>query len=387
MNASCVILWGLPSLSLAIYNEAGEREAIHYQVTPHELRDFAKDRTIIVVLMTPDVVFLRKLLPPLAARAFRKALPFAFEDQCIEAVENLHFSFDAIKVSEPQDVAVISKEVLQALLAECEALTLTPDYLVPGCLMLPCEERNWHVVANEILAFIRVNEAAGMACDLETLPLALKQARSVYGEPHQVIASSRHDISLEAKRLSEVDFVDAFLPTQLTLPGLNLLQGEFRVRKKKQVIENQWYQKCRLGLYSFFVLSVIFPMISWLMLSWHDHLLISEMKSIASHDAVQTSDLAAARMALEAKLQQVSHTKDDVLLRELAAFALVNQTINTVEVNSMVFESPNLQVEVSAPTPDDLSSWSQALMHSGLNVKQLSSDFTGGRVHATLMVY
>jgi general secretion pathway protein L len=91
-----------------------------------------------VVVWTPaaETLLLRARLPTRSAAKIAQALPFALEDQLIDAPEKLHFAFTQ-EADGALAVAVTRRERMEGWLAALAAAGLAPARLAPATLSLP----------------------------------------------------------------------------------------------------------------------------------------------------------------------------------------------------------------------------------------------------------
>lgn len=396
MQAQAVILWSETSISLALYNEAGEREQIWYHIALNEIVDHVNGHCIVVALLTPDISFMQANIPPLSERALRKAVPYALENECVDDVETLHFAVHEADLKTPRDVAVVSKTYLRAMITLFEEAHLTPDVVIPACLLLPSVATTWTIASNASIALVRVSDGAGFVCDVMNLKFMLQQAMMTYGQPSALMISETqlsNDIfpttmSIQQTQVSEVEWIDVFLGKYHSVPALNLLQGEFRSRKKQSSYEHPVFKNLRWGIYAWIGLSVIVPLISWVMLSLRLNALDSSMNAIYKRYVPEAKTMTLASHQLDAKWREATQSGNDShFLQMLAALGQANHTASGVMINELSFDGQCLRLVVNAQSSSQLTTWSNAVLASGFDIKQTSADILGERIHATILIH
>ncbi|MDX1607474.1 MAG: type II secretion system protein GspL, partial [Candidatus Competibacterales bacterium] len=118
--------------------------------------------------------------------AWRKALPYALEDQLVEDVEQLHFALGAEAADGHTPVAVLRRAELTRWLERLRAQGLEPRAAIPDCLLLPLPEGHWSLLADGDHIRVRTGAAAGFVADPDSLGPLLELARRE-GEPAGIV--------------------------------------------------------------------------------------------------------------------------------------------------------------------------------------------------------
>ena len=104
-----------------------------------------------------------------------QALPYAVEDQLLDAVEDLHFAASR-GTADVIGVAVVAKKTLRAWLERLAEAGVRPDVLVPDTLALAAEAGSSALMIEDARAIVRLAPWSAFACDLRGLPDWLAQA-------------------------------------------------------------------------------------------------------------------------------------------------------------------------------------------------------------------
>lgn len=376
----------------AMFDEVGGLIQQHYHADMHLIAEHARHRRVVVVVPSMAVSCLRVTLPKLSARAMRHALPYALEDQLIADTNTLHYTLLQAQPNEVSDVLVVDKAVMQTWLATCDGFQVVPDAFIPSALMLLCEPLVWTVVVRGDVD-IRIGQTAIFSCDLANVNAVLKQAMLVYGEPKSLNIYSEAALALETTvpvvetKLSPSAMADLYLNDVPSSSAFNLLHSEFQPRQKHATPSASLMKSLRLGVGVWLILVLMFPMVSWVMLTSHDLALQHSIKTIARHYFPDVNSVTASRLRLQEKLKQASGGgQDAVLFHLLAGLSHGMKAVPGMQIEQLHFQTPQLSVTVNAQSSSIFSEWSQALSSQGLQVKASSAVISGGRVHAVVII-
>src|SRR5215471_9338144 len=146
-----------------------------------------------IVVWTPaaETVLLRTRLPTRSAAKIAQALPFALEDQLVDAPEKLHFAF-AQEADGALAVAVTRRDRIEGWLAALAAAGLVPSRLAPVTLSLPLAERAWTLAFCDGEMVLRSGLHAGLGGPRELQPpgwlhTALAEARAEASAPERLV--------------------------------------------------------------------------------------------------------------------------------------------------------------------------------------------------------
>ena len=202
----------------------------------------------ILLLPAEDVLLIEA--PRLARRASQlaQALPYAIEEQLAGAVEGQHVAFAEQPGSEQIAVAVVGSDRLRAALGRVEQAGIQVDRCYSIAQLLPVAAGQLSVLLEADSATLRWQRSASMSCRPAELAdsIELLQAADVQSERIELWHSSpsfnRASLPAAAElRLHPVGDALAWLGEQLAaVSGPDLLQGEFRPRRRHHRISGQW---------------------------------------------------------------------------------------------------------------------------------------------------
>ncbi|WP_233965475.1 type II secretion system protein GspL [Pectobacterium versatile] len=117
-----------------------------------------------VLVPATDVTFYTLTLPRQARRQLTQVVPFMLEDQLATEIEKLHFAVLEIH-GDDGTVAVVEKNRMQRWLAQCDALGLSVDTLLPDARVLPKHQDGWSALQHDDMWLFRQPTGHAMAAE------------------------------------------------------------------------------------------------------------------------------------------------------------------------------------------------------------------------------
>ncbi|MEH2921074.1 type II secretion system protein GspL [Samsonia erythrinae] len=117
-----------------------------------------------VLVPTAEVTFYSLTLPRQARRQLAQVVPFMLEEQLATEIETLHVAALEIQGDEGT-VAVVEKSRMRRWLAQCEALAIRIDTLVPDACVLPKHKDGWSALQHDDMWLFRQPTGHAMAAE------------------------------------------------------------------------------------------------------------------------------------------------------------------------------------------------------------------------------
>lgn len=133
----------------------------------------AERRKVVMVVAGTEVLLEEAAVPATNLSKALKAVPFALEEQLAQDVEASHFAFGSRLKNNHIPVAVIARDSMDWILAQCRRVKLNPQEIIPESLALPFHEGHATIMTNSGHAAVRLSQSKGFACDVDMLPLLL----------------------------------------------------------------------------------------------------------------------------------------------------------------------------------------------------------------------
>jgi len=347
-----------------------------------------------VIVWTPaaETLLLRARLPTRSASKIIQALPYALEDQLIEAPEQLHFAF----THEPDGalaVAVTGRERMDRWLAALNAAGLAPAHLAPVTLALPLADRAWTLAFTGGEIVLRSGIHAGFGGPVEPRPpawlhAALVEARSEGRAPERILLlDAPADLDLPAWRealglpLEATQRDDAVVPAA----SLNVLQQRYAPRGGLSALWRAYIPAAAL-LALWFAGTLVFDALEWARLSRSAGAGEEEMRALLMKSFPETRTILDPAEQMRRGLETLSAGSGMAapgdMLALLARTASAIERESRVRLQSIEYAERSLIVRLAAAEAD-AESLARTLRAQSLDVElQRSGGETRLRVRA-----
>jgi general secretion pathway protein L len=242
-----------------------------------------------ILVWTPasETLLLRARLPTRSAAKIAQALPFALEDQLIDAPEKLHFAF-VHEADGALAVAVTRRERMEGWLAGLVAAGLAPARLAPVTLSLPLADRSWTLAFCDGEMVLRSGLHAGFGGPREPQPpgwlhTALAEARADAKAPERILlVDAPGDLDAGAWRAALGLPLEALSAAPAAVPEapLDLLQQRYAQRRGRGAALQRAYLPAAALLVASLVLTLLVDAVEWGRTAYRAHAADSEMRAI-----------------------------------------------------------------------------------------------------------
>lgn len=202
----------------------------------------------VVVLAPGEAVLLTDAaVPTRNPSKLRRALPFAVEARLVGDVTAQHVVPGRPDADGRVPAAVVARQRLEAWMDRLQEAGLEPDALYPEPLALPGEAESDTVLLERGRAVVRTGTRAGFACEADLLPVLVPSwntaALTVYRTPDAagIVDGARDARELDIPAL-------CLLAKGVDSAGLDLLQGEYRPRRRARSGRRLWAAAAALAL-------------------------------------------------------------------------------------------------------------------------------------------
>ncbi|WP_087023289.1 type II secretion system protein GspL [Thaumasiovibrio subtropicus] len=186
-----------------------------------ELKEYAPQRQIIVLVDAAAMVLTSVTLPPGSGRQIGQVLPFLLEEELAQDIDSLHIQLLA-KRGDQGDVAIVEHTLMASWIAALQDAGLTAKKFVPDCLCLPKREEAFSAAELDGQWLVRTEEHHGAALDSEWLPLWLHEDNVVAHftpKPANAVGEWKAETPELVMQLLTLGAIDS---------GVNLLSGAYR---------------------------------------------------------------------------------------------------------------------------------------------------------------
>jgi general secretion pathway protein L len=369
-------------------------------------------RTGRVVVLAPatQILLAEPELPPGSGAKLARAVPFALEEQLTEDVDLLSFAIGRRRGNGGTPVAVVSRAVLTAWLAELNAAGFDPQAIYadisampenPGQTVLWLERERLAVRRPGALPFAvelsPVKEAlvvAGVIADpLDSAEPKLKESAILYvtREDWARIQGEFEDLLEDFESLKVQLLTDGPLPwlaRGLEAPeAVNLLQGEFSRTTDYSARWRQWRIAAALAV----ALLVVHVAAQALQIrhAKHDSAALDAEISQLFSESMPGDAPTDPRRQMQAKLERIrkSGAGPQYFLRTLQTLSGALAVTPKTAISALSYREDALDMTVSAPSLAALSQLTQFVGKEGLAAEIQSSNPVAAGVEAHLHVH
>lgn len=327
----------------------------------------AARRTVTVLVPGEHVLLTAADLPPVHGARMRQALAFALEDQVAGDVEALHC------VAGPRDddgrtpVVAIDRDWMQACLERLQAAGIAPQSMIPDFLALPFQQGACQVARDGGRVLVRDGRVAGFACEAEMVDALLLARGAAAAEPVRISG----------------DLLAAMLP-QAVAPILDLLDGEFRRRKRRAPDLGTWRLPAALAVALVLVMTTGW-FVQYRNVAAEHETLRGEVETLFTR-LVPGEPMADPRAQIERMLGRGGSGSGELLLM-LDATAGAFAAHPDLEIAALAYSDGRLDLTVGAGSAEQLDGLRERLeATAGIEAEIASASSRGDRVEGRLSV-
>ena len=333
-----------------------------------------------IVVWTPaaETLLLRARLPTRSAAKIAQALPFALEDQLIDAPEKLHFAF-TLEGDGALAVAVTRRERMEGWLAALAAAGLAPTRLAPVTLSLPLADRAWTLAFSDGEMVLRCGLHAGFGGPRESHPpgwlhTALAEARAESNAPERILlVDAPGEIDMGVWRAALGLPLEAHPPSAPGVPAapLNLLQQRYTQRGRGTAALQRAYLPAAALLAVWLVFTLVFDAVDWGRAAYRVHAAEEEMRALLVKSFPDTRVIVdpaeQMRRGLEDLGAKSGAASPGDMLYLLARASPAFEREARLRVQALEYSDKTLSVRLAA-TQADAESLARALRERSLEV-------------------
>jgi general secretion pathway protein L len=361
---------------------------------------------VIVLVPAAQVLMTEAELPPGSGLRLARAVPFALEEHLSEDVDQLFFAIGRRRDDGRTPVAVVSLVIMRGWMAVLAAagikpstvyvdLSLMPDN--PSCTLLWLENGRLGVrrpgavpFAVELSPISEALTVAGVIPDqsnIEAEPKVLENAilyatredwAKVKGEFEKLVDQFA---SLKIQLLSEGPL--PWLAREVTNPhAINLMQGEFAGSSDLAAGWRRWRVAALLGL-GLLGTHVVAEALQIRQAHRQSAALDGEVAQVFS-EAMPAEKMTEPRQQMQTRLDRIrkSGPGDQYFLRMLQALSGALRASPKTAIDSLSFRESALEMKITAPSLDTISSLAQSMKAQGMAAEIQSSTPTATGVDA-----
>lgn len=304
----------------------------------------------------------------------QSALPYALEDQLVQNVDDLHFSWARTSPSDIH-VVVVTDAIMQSLHSEYNE----PNTVVlPDILSLPFTNGRWCVVVHGNRALVRTGLYEGFECHRDILAQQIKLFLRDNPIPQKIYywyqRQDKEDCMPDAvKPITYYSYYRSFKnwikKNAMLAPNLNLFSGRYQIKQGSQIKLGNWLPAIALLLLSL----IIHFGFSWFQIiryeSKQQHL-TEQSHKLFSEAFPNVKRIIRPRFQAEQELKRLGASNID---NKSQFFQVYGHTIKTMKNYSdlkMVgfnWKNNRFDYQLEANSMTSIESFNRQLMEQGLN--------------------
>ncbi|GEA04625.1 type II secretion system protein L [Alteromonas sp. KUL17] len=206
------------------------------------LTERAGQRSVIALAPSSEVLLKWVELPPKAGRKIISAIPFMLEDELATDISQQFFAIGP-KRGDEQAVAVVSHEKMELWQSWLSEAGLFCDTIIPDVLAVPVTENGWSVLTLGEQLLVRQDTFKGVQGEATWLLPTLVHFTAQQESPITITNYAGIDLSTlpnieEAQAPLELPM--QVLAKEAMQSSFNLCQGDYKVKRKRSGVLNQW---------------------------------------------------------------------------------------------------------------------------------------------------
>ncbi|MGI5310163.1 type II secretion system protein GspL [Rheinheimera sp. WS51] len=350
-----------------------------------ELADLASrvgQREVIGLVPASDVMLKEVILPTKPNRQVLQALPYMLEEEQAEDIEQLFLALGEVRVNEgkySQQVAICQRKRLEQWLQWLQQAGFNVSRLIPDAFLLPEQSLPACIQLNDQWL---VKQAPWQIAAVEQswwqdyLALATLPAITSYS-PWPVNNMHPH-------QLAEPELPLALLATQLTTNDFNLLQAEYKPKRKSTSSLNVWRNSA--------VLAVACLGVYLLQLGMENYQLNRQLEQLQQQSmavykqAFPKESVVNLSLQLKRKLAQVDGGAEHSFLSLLSALQQQLAVVPDIKLENMRFDSKlsELRFQAEAGGFQSFEQLKSKLEQAGFSVNQGTLSNDGDKVKGSV---
>jgi len=226
----------------AVADDSGKLVSAPVAGTLSEAANAVEGRRATLVLPGDGVTLSEAVVPGGSLVRAQQAVPYVLEEQLADDVETLHFALGSKGKDDNYPVAVIDRDTMDTVTAQCVEAGLRPGEIVPETLALPKLDAGhdgataWTALYDNESTVVRLNGHRGFSAEADMVGMMLNGARAnlpedssaslvIYSTEPEVFLDIPEGIELETRHCD--DRLALYASGLANTPRINLLQGDY----------------------------------------------------------------------------------------------------------------------------------------------------------------
>lgn len=333
----------------------------------------AGQRPVIALAPSSEILLKWVTLPPRAGRKVLAALPFMIEDELASDISQQFFALGP-KVGNNQAVAVVSHEKIQMWQQWLDEANIFCDRLIPDVLAVPVTEGGWSVLTLGEQLLVRQDIFQGIQGETTWLLPTMGHFTSQQDSPVQITNYAGIDLA----EMPNIEVADT--PLELPMHVLakeaisgtfNLLQGEYKVKRKRTNLWVQWRVAAVLAVLALGT-SLVDKTMTLYQLKAENAALSAQIQSTVKSGFPNLGTYRNVKLKLQSELDKLARSGGDtsmlVMLDQLSsAFASTQVKPQTLRFDA---DRTEIRIQAEGKTFEALEQFRRQAENAGFSVEQ-----------------
>ncbi|MEC7452514.1 MAG: type II secretion system protein GspL [Pseudomonadota bacterium] len=313
------------------------------------LTERAGQRSVIALAPSSEILLKWVELPPKAGRKIISAIPFMLEDELATDISQQFFAIGP-KRGDEQAVAVVSHEKMELWQSWLSEAGLFCDTIIPDVLAVPVTENGWSVLTLGEQLLVRQDTFKGVQGEATWLLPTLVHFTAQQESPITITNYAGIDLSTlpnieEAQAPLELPM--QVLAKEAMQSSFNLCQGDYKVKRKRSGVLNQWRVAAVLAVLALCT-SLIDKGFSLYQLKAQNQALSSEINTAVKAGFPNSGTYRNVRLKLQselAKLEQGGGSASMLIMLDQLAPAF---SATDVKPQTLRFDATRTEIRIQA---------------------------------------
>lgn len=325
-------------------------------------------------------------LPAGARKHLERVVPFALEEDVSSDIEQLHFAWPPGSKDEALPVAIVDRDCLQFWRQALRDADIDSDAIYPDIFMLPWQPGQWQLATFGDDIVVRTGQWQGFSVERELFSVLQDSLTSEYEMPQAIVVHGDIDWPQPPAPIEHSEQEIPLAAAAGASGGINLLQGQFRGRRKRQSKQLPWRP---LAVAAAVLVAVVFggEIIRYAQLSGQVSALREQTEQAYRQAFPNDTRIVNLRTQLKRHLDEVAPGAErDSIIRLLAQLEPVFSALPELKVSLMRYQDKQLRMQILADNFQQFEQFQQQAEALQLSVQQGQLTNQGEKVSGTLTV-
>ncbi len=350
----------------ALCNDAGELTGKISSGTLDELSEAASNHRTVVLLNSQCLHINQLQLPTQNLQKMLKAVPYAIEEFIAEDIENFHFVIAKNKHNSLMAVVGIDKITLQNIIQIFQEANITLEKIIPDVLCLAANGQQWVCLNYLDTSYLQTDTLNGMALSHDVLPYILnsKLQDETQNLPEKILLFTEQENTAafdqlqlnnlsNGVKLEKIDIVYNKHPLVVfcghykqALP-LNLLQNEFKNKRKSAVLWQHWRLAASLAAI-WLVLNLALTSFQYTQIKSANNITKAKIEQVYKKTFPKSQKIINPRVQMEQKLKELrsgtGNSNNGLIFLLAESFGTLSSDKNNITLQSLTFRNNRMDV-------------------------------------------